>query len=77
MKNGEFNQEATAAYPALTRAAMIICWSFNDVEDVVQETLLKATMENPDAVMAPYLMGIRKTSNSTARGPVTSRLSTC
>jgi RNA polymerase sigma-70 factor (ECF subfamily) len=37
-----FETAATAAYPALVRAATVLCWSRSDAEDVVQETMLKA-----------------------------------
>ena len=33
---------AAEAYPSLTRAATVLCWSKADVEDVVQETMLGA-----------------------------------
>jgi RNA polymerase sigma-70 factor, ECF subfamily len=38
----EFNPVAARAYPALTRAAVVLCWSKSDVDDVVQETMLSA-----------------------------------
>ncbi len=41
-RNQDFEAAAEAAYPALGRAATILCWSRSDVEDVVQETMLRA-----------------------------------
>lgn len=39
---GDFEALAEAAYPALVRAATVLCWSRSDVEDVVQETMMNA-----------------------------------
>jgi len=39
---GDFESEAEAVYPALVRAATVLCWSRSDVEDAVQETLMSA-----------------------------------
>jgi RNA polymerase sigma-70 factor, ECF subfamily len=41
-ETGDFEGEAEAAYPALLRAATVLCWSRSDAEDVVQETMLRA-----------------------------------
>jgi RNA polymerase sigma-70 factor (ECF subfamily) len=38
----DFEAAAEGAYPALARAATVLCWSQADVEDVVQETMLRA-----------------------------------
>jgi RNA polymerase sigma-70 factor, ECF subfamily len=38
----DFEPAAEEAYPALARAATVLCWSQTDVEDVVQETMLRA-----------------------------------
>jgi RNA polymerase sigma-70 factor (ECF subfamily) len=38
----DFETAAEEAYPALARAATVLCWSQADVEDVVQEALLRA-----------------------------------
>ncbi len=38
----DFEAAAEEAYPALARAATVLCWSQADVEDVVQETMLRA-----------------------------------
>lgn len=38
---GDFESEVDAAYPALARAAVVLCWSKADAEDVVQETMLR------------------------------------
>jgi RNA polymerase sigma factor (sigma-70 family) len=37
-----FEAAAAEAYPALIRAATVLCWWKADIEDVVQETLLSA-----------------------------------
>ena len=39
---GDFESAVEAAYPALARAATVLCWSRSDVDDVVQETMLRA-----------------------------------
>jgi RNA polymerase sigma-70 factor (ECF subfamily) len=39
---GDFDAVAAQAYPSLTRAATVLCWSKADVDDVVQETMLSA-----------------------------------
>jgi RNA polymerase sigma-70 factor (ECF subfamily) len=39
---GNFEAVAAQAYPSLTRAATVLCWSQADVDDVVQETMLSA-----------------------------------
>jgi len=39
---GDFAVEVEAAYPALVRAATVLCWSRSDAEDVVQETVVRA-----------------------------------
>jgi RNA polymerase sigma-70 factor (ECF subfamily) len=41
-RKGDFEPAAAQAYPALTRAATVLCWSRSDVDDVVQETMLSA-----------------------------------
>jgi RNA polymerase sigma-70 factor (ECF subfamily) len=38
----DFEAAAEGAYPALVRAATVLCWSRADAEDVVQETMLRA-----------------------------------
>jgi RNA polymerase sigma-70 factor (ECF subfamily) len=43
----DFASEAKAAYPALVRAATVLCRSRSDVEDVVQETLMRAVKAYP------------------------------
>jgi RNA polymerase sigma-70 factor (ECF subfamily) len=43
----DFAVEAEAAYPALVRAATVLCRSRSDVEDVVQETLMRAFKAYP------------------------------
>lgn len=42
MGNKDFDAVAAQAYPALIRAATVLCWSRSDVDDVVQETMLSA-----------------------------------
>jgi RNA polymerase sigma-70 factor (ECF subfamily) len=44
---GDFATEAEAAYPALTRAATVLCRVRSDVEDVVHETLIRALNAYP------------------------------
>ena len=39
---GDFAVEVETAYPALVRAATVLCWSRSDAEDVVQESFLRA-----------------------------------
>src|SRR6476659_7620823 len=41
-RDRDFETSWDAAYPALVRAARVLCWSDADVDDVVQETLLAA-----------------------------------
>ncbi len=38
---GDFDADLSAVYPALVRSATVLCWSKDDVEDVVQETALR------------------------------------
>jgi RNA polymerase sigma-70 factor, ECF subfamily len=38
----DFEAAVKAVYAPLVRSANLLCWSGNDVDDVVQETLLKA-----------------------------------
>lgn len=38
----DFESEVEAAYSGLVRAATVLCWSNADVEDVIQETLVRA-----------------------------------
>ena len=38
----DFESAAQTAYPALRRAATVLCWNQADMEDVVQETLVRA-----------------------------------
>ena len=38
----DFEAAAQEAYPALVRAATVLCWSRADAEDVVQDTMLRA-----------------------------------
>ncbi len=38
----DFEAAAEEAYPALARAATVLCWSRADADDVVQETMLRA-----------------------------------
>ncbi len=37
----DFDANLTPVYPALVRSAAVLCWSKDDVEDVVQETVLR------------------------------------
>src|SRR3954452_18450229 len=37
-----FERAVNELYPALARSAHVLCWSAQDVEDVVQETMLQA-----------------------------------
>ncbi len=41
-RESAFEAAAARAYPSLVRAATVLCWSPADVEDVVQETMLRA-----------------------------------
>lgn len=43
----KFESEIETHYEALARAATVLCWSSADVEDVMQETLLKAFQAYP------------------------------
>lgn len=36
-----FDSNLSEVYPALLRSATVLCWSLDDVEDVVQETVLR------------------------------------
>ncbi len=47
LRKGDFESEVTAVYPALMRAATVLCWSRSDVEDVVQDALLRAFSAYP------------------------------
>jgi RNA polymerase sigma-70 factor (ECF subfamily) len=38
----EFERAVNEVYPALVRSAHLLCWSAQDVEDVVQETMLQS-----------------------------------
>jgi RNA polymerase sigma-70 factor (ECF subfamily) len=38
----DFERAVNEVYPALMRSAHVLCWSAQDVEDVVQETMLQA-----------------------------------
>ena len=42
LRRTEFDAELNRLHPQLMRSAVVLCWSSADVEDVVQETLLKA-----------------------------------
>ena len=41
-RNAEFERDLEAVSPALIRAARVLCWSADDVDDVVQETVMRA-----------------------------------
>ncbi|MHC4713730.1 MAG: RNA polymerase sigma factor [Planctomycetota bacterium] len=41
-RRGDFEAEVGAVYPALVRAATVLCASGSDVDDVVQETVMRA-----------------------------------
>jgi RNA polymerase sigma-70 factor (ECF subfamily) len=41
-RDRDFEHALDAIYPALARAARVLCWSQADVDDAVQETLLAA-----------------------------------
>src|SRR4051812_9738869 len=41
-RSRDFERAVNEVYPALVRSAHLLCWSAQDVEDVVQETMLQA-----------------------------------
>lgn len=46
-REDEFERAVEAAYPALARAAVVLCGSRSDADDVVQETVLRAFKSYP------------------------------
>ena len=45
--NPDFEAEVKVAYPTMVRFATVLCWSSADVEEMVQETVLRAFRSYP------------------------------
>lgn len=64
--------EVEAAYPALVRAATVLCWSRSDVEDAVQETVLRAfksSLTQIDGWLVPSKIEHRRARKTWCDGP--------